>query len=227
MAKKWTIFALIIGALLLFWHFDLGAHLTLANLKTRQSEFAAFYNDSPVRVIATFFLIYVLVTALSLPGAVIMTLAAGALFGLGIGTLIVSFASSIGATLSFLTSRYLLRDLVVRKFGDKLSAVDRGIERDGAFYLLTLRLIPLFPFFLINLLMGLTSIRTWTYYWVSQVGMFLGTLVYVNAGGQLAKIERLSDIGSPSLLASFAALGILPWLLKWLVTRLRPQAASS
>ena len=164
-----------------------------------------------------YFLIYVAVTALSLPGAAVMTLAGGALFGLGIGTLLVSFASSIGATLAFLVSRFLLRDWVQARYGERLGAINPGMEKDGAFYLFTLRLVPVFPFFIINLLMGLTPIRTRTFYWVSQVGMLAGTLVYVNAGTQLARLDSLSGILSPGLLASFALLGVFPLLAKRLV----------
>jgi pyruvate/2-oxoglutarate dehydrogenase complex dihydrolipoamide dehydrogenase (E3) component/uncharacterized membrane protein YdjX (TVP38/TMEM64 family) len=156
----------------------------------------------------------VVVTALSLPGAAVMTVAAGALFGLLQGTLLVSFASTIGATLAFLVSRYLLRDAVQQRFGSRLAAINRGIERDGAFYLFTLRLVPAFPFFLINLLMGLTPIKAWTFYWVSQIGMLAGTLVYVNAGTQIAQLESLSGILSPDLLISFALLGLFPLLAK-------------
>ena len=168
-------------------------------------------------MIGVYFLIYVAVTALSLPGAVVMTLAGGALFGLWVGLLVVSFASSIGATLAFLASRLLLRDWVQGRFGDRLAAVNAGIAKDGAFYLFTLRLVPLFPFFVINLLMGLTPIKTRTFYWVSQVGMLAGTLVFVNAGTQLAKLDSLSGILSPALLGSFALLGVFPLLAKKLV----------
>jgi pyruvate/2-oxoglutarate dehydrogenase complex dihydrolipoamide dehydrogenase (E3) component/uncharacterized membrane protein YdjX (TVP38/TMEM64 family) len=174
-----------------------------------------------------FLAIYVAVTALSLPGAAIMTLAGGALFGLALGTLIVSFASSIGATLAFLVSRYLLRDVVQAKFGERLRPINDGVARDGAFYLFSLRLVPVFPFFLVNLLMGLTPIRTATFYLVSQAGMLIGTIVYVNAGTQLAGIDSLSDVASPGLLASFAALGLLPWLGRWImdaIKRRRVQA---
>jgi pyruvate/2-oxoglutarate dehydrogenase complex dihydrolipoamide dehydrogenase (E3) component/uncharacterized membrane protein YdjX (TVP38/TMEM64 family) len=165
-------------------------------------------------VIGGYFAAYVALTALSFPGAAIMTLAGGAIFGLGLGLLIVSFASTIGATLAFLTSRYLLRDWVQGKFGARLAAINAGMERDGAFYLFSLRLVPVFPFFVVNLLMGLTPIRTLTYFWVSQIGMLLGTAVYVNAGTQLAGISSLRDVASPGLLVSFAALGLLPWIGK-------------
>jgi uncharacterized membrane protein YdjX (TVP38/TMEM64 family) len=155
-------------------------------------------------------MIYVLVAALALPGAVVMTLAGGALLGLFVGTLVVSFASSIGATMACLFSRFLLRDWVQSRFGDKLESVNRGIQREGAFYLFTLRLIPIFPFFIINLVMGLTRMPLFRYYWVSQLGMFPATLVYVNAGKELGKIESVAGILSPSLLISFAILGLFP-----------------
>jgi pyruvate/2-oxoglutarate dehydrogenase complex dihydrolipoamide dehydrogenase (E3) component len=150
-----------------------------------------------------------------------MTLAAGAIFGVTTGTLVVSFSSTIGATLAFLASRYLLRDTVQARFGQRLRPVNEGMAKDGAFYLFSLRLVPVFPFFAVNLLMGLTPIRVWTYYWVSQVGMLLGTVVYVNAGTQLARIDSLRDIASPGLLASFAALGLLPWAGKWIMVAIK------
>ncbi|RNF51576.1 pyridine nucleotide-disulfide oxidoreductase [Marinomonas hwangdonensis] len=204
------IFALAVG----FFYFDLNQLLTLDGLKSGLVQFETWRRDSPIFVGGVFLLLYVIVTALSLPGAVIMTLAAGALFGLFWGTLIVSFASSIGATLAFLVSRYLLQDTVQSRFGDRLKAFNEGVARDGAFYLFTVRLVPIFPFFLINLLMGLTTIRAFTFYWVSQVGMFVGTLVYVNAGTQLGQLESLSGILSPSLLLSFVLLGVFPLMAK-------------
>jgi pyruvate/2-oxoglutarate dehydrogenase complex dihydrolipoamide dehydrogenase (E3) component/uncharacterized membrane protein YdjX (TVP38/TMEM64 family) len=215
--KKIGLLVLIITLAAGFFYFDLNQLLTLQGLKSGLVEFEAWRRDSPILVGGAFLLLYVIVTALSLPGAVIMTLAAGALFGLLWGTLIVSFASSIGATLAFLVSRYLLQDMVQSRFGDRLKAFNEGIARDGAFYLFTLRLVPIFPFFLINLLMGLTAIRALTFYWVSQVGMFAGTLVYVNAGTQLGQLERLSGILSPSLLLSFVLLGVFPLIAKKIV----------
>ncbi|RBO86138.1 FAD-dependent oxidoreductase [Marinomonas aquiplantarum] len=197
-----------------FFYFDLHQLLTLSGLKSGLVQFEEWRSASPILVGGVFLLMYVLVTALSLPGAAIMTLAAGALFGLGWGLLIVSFASSIGATLAFLVSRYLLQDMVQSKFGDRLAAINQGIEKEGAFYLFTLRLVPVFPFFLINLLMGLTRIRALTFYWVSQLGMLAGTLVYVNAGTQLGQIDSLSGILSPSLLLSFVLLGVFPLVAK-------------
>ena len=210
-------------AIAAFFIFDLGDYLTLANLKSRQSELAALVAQRPLLAIGGFFLLYVAVTALSLPGAAIMTLAAGAIFGLLLGTLVVSFASAIGASLAFLSSRYLLRDWVQSRFGKRVKAIDRGIQKDGAFYLLTLRLIPAFPFFLINLAMGLTRMRLLTFYLVSQLGMVAGTIVYVNAGTQLAQIESTSDILSPALIGSFVLLGLFPLLAKFVLGALRKR----
>ena len=212
--KKIGLLVLIAVLAVGFFYFDLNQLLTLQGLKSGLVTFEAWRSDSPIFVGGVFLLLYVIVTALSLPGAVIMTLAAGALFGLLWGTLIVSFASSIGATLAFLVSRYLLQDAVQSRFGDRLKAFNEGVARDGAFYLFTLRLVPIFPFFLINLLMGLTAIRALTFYWVSQVGMFVGTVVYVNAGTQLGQLESLSGILSPSLLLSFVLLGVFPLMAK-------------
>ncbi len=226
MAKKVIILAFIVLGLFAILHFGPEGQLSLENLKAQQAGMNAAYQANPLYALSLFFLFYVGVTAFSLPGAAIMTIAAGALFGLVTGTILVSFASTIGATLAFLGSRHLFRDWVERKFGARLQPVNDGIARDGPFYLLTLRLVPVFPFFLINLLMGLTPIRTWTFFWVSQAGMILGTIVYVNAGTQLAKISTLADIASPALLGSFVALGLLPWAAKWLVARLRPTQAS-
>ncbi len=211
MTKKQAILAItLVTAICLFFFLDLGQYLTLDYFKSRQAAIEDYRMAYPFATAAVFFVIYVAVTGLSLPGAAIMTLAAGAIFGLTQGTLIVSFASTLGATLAFLVSRLLLRDLIQRRFGDKLKAANRGIDKDGAFYLFTLRLVPAFPFFVINLVMGLTPIRTWTFYWVSQVGMLAGTVVYVNAGTQLAGIDSLSSILSPGLIASFTLLGVFP-----------------
>jgi pyruvate/2-oxoglutarate dehydrogenase complex dihydrolipoamide dehydrogenase (E3) component/uncharacterized membrane protein YdjX (TVP38/TMEM64 family) len=208
---------LLVLAVAAFFLFNLDSLLTLAALKARQAELAAFVDDHPFTAVAAFFLLYVAVTALSLPGAAIMTLAAGAIFGLWRGTLIVSFASTVGASLAFLSSRYLLRDWVKTRFGTRIAAIDRGIAKDGAFYLLTLRLIPAFPFFLVNLAMGVTAMRLLTFALVSQAGMLLGTIVYVNAGTQLAAIDSLRGILSPALLGSFVLLGLFPLAAKALV----------
>mgnify|MGYP000117793259 CR=1 FL=1 len=205
---------LLVTAIGAYFAFDLGQYLTLEYFKSQQQVIEAYRQNHPLATAAVFFIIYVAVTGLSLPGAALMTLAVGAIFGLGWGFLIVSFASTIGATLAFLVSRLLLKDMVQRRFGDKLKAANRGIEKDGAFYLFTLRLVPAFPFFVINLVMGLTPIRTWTFYWVSQVGMLAGTLVYVNAGTQLAQLDSLAGILSPGLIISFTLLGVFPLLAK-------------
>lgn len=221
---KRILLLLVIAALVVaFFVFDLDRFLTLEALKESQARFDAWRSASPWLVTAGFFVLYVAVTALSLPGAAIMTLAAGALFGLMTGTILVSFASSIGATLAFLVSRFLLHDWVQARFGDRLGALNRGMARDGAFYLFTLRLVPIFPFFLINLLMGLTPMRAWTFYWVSQVGMFAGTIVYVNAGTQLGAIDNLSGILSPALLGSFALLGVFPLIARRIVDVVRKR----
>lgn len=216
--KKGIILGLIVLVIFLFFSYDLQHLLTLDGLKNGLGDFEAWRSESPVLVALVFLGIYVCVTALSLPGAAVMTLAAGALFGVLWGTVIVSFASSIGATLAFLASRYFLQETVQNKFGERLKAINAGIEKEGAFYLFTLRLVPVFPFFLINLLMGLTPIKAATFYIISQIGMLAGTIVYVNAGTQLAQIESLSGILSPALLFSFALLGIFPFIAKKVIS---------
>ncbi len=215
--KKIGLLVLIAAIVAGFFYFDLHQLLTLDGLKSGLTQFEEWRSASPVLVTGGFLFLYIVVTALSLPGAVIMTLAAGALFGLVLGTVIVSFASSIGATLAFLASRYLLQSTVQKRFGDRLKAFNEGVEKDGAFYLFTLRLVPVFPFFLINLVMGLTKLRAFTFYWASQLGMLVGTVIYVNAGTQLGQLESLSGILSPSLLFSFVLLGLLPLMAKKIV----------
>ena len=217
MFKKIALLAVMVAAIFAFFHFNLNAYLTLDGLKGSLDNFTRQIDQNPVISLAIFFVIYVAVTALSLPGAAILTLAAGALFGLVQGFIVVSFASSVGATLAFLVARFILRDSVRNRFGEKFKKIDQGVEKQGAFYLFTLRLVPVFPFFLINLLMGLTSIKTWTFYWVSQLGMLAGTIVYVNAGTQLAQIDSLSGIVSPGLIFSFVLLGVFPWVAKAIV----------
>jgi dihydrolipoamide dehydrogenase len=206
-----TVVIVLIAA---FFIFDLGRFLTLDYLKSQQQAFQDYYAAHRLTTLAGYFLIYVLVTALSLPGAAVMTLAGGALFGFWEALVVVSFASSIGATLAFLVSRFLLRDWVQAKFGDKLKAINAGVEREGSFYLFSLRLVPLFPFFVINLVMGLTPMRTTAFYWVSQVGMLAGTAVYVNAGTQLGGITSLGGILKPGIIFSFVLLGLFPLLAK-------------
>ena len=218
---------LLIGALLVligvFFAFDLGRFLSLDYLKSRQLEFAALYAERPALVIGAYFVIYVAVTALSLPGATIMTLAGGAIFGLWVGTLVVSFASTLGATLAFLTARYLLRASVQARFGARIAEIDKGIAKDGAFYLFTLRLVPLVPFFVINLAMGLTRMNVAVFNGVSQLGMLAGTIVFVNAGTQLAKIDPLRGILSPALIGSFVLLGLFPLIARQIVDLIRAR----
>jgi len=206
-----------------FFVFDLGRFFSLEYVKNQQAAIDAYRSAQPALTAGIFFVLYVAVTGLSLPGAAIMTLAAGAIFGILWGTLLVSFASTIGATLAFLAARFVLRDWVQGKFGDRLKAINAGMAREGGFYLFTLRLIPIFPFFVINLVMGLTPIHAWTFYWVSQIGMLAGTVVYVNAGTQLAQIDSLQGILSPELLASFALLGIFPLIAKKIVTLVKAR----
>ncbi|MGO2390708.1 MAG: FAD-dependent oxidoreductase [Halomonas sp.] len=204
-----------------------GAHqwFTLETLKAYQSDFQAAFNQNPWQVAGLFFAVYVVMTALSLPGATLLTLLGGALFGLGWGLLIISFASTLGATLAFVLSRFLFRQPIEKRFPRQFEAVNRGVERDGAFYLFMLRLVPVFPFFMINLVMGLTRIKTVTFYWVSQLAMLPGTAVFVNAGGQLGELESLGGIVSPTLLASFALLAIFPWIARRIVLLVQQRKA--
>jgi uncharacterized membrane protein YdjX (TVP38/TMEM64 family) len=212
--------ALVIGA---FVALDLGRYLSFEQLKASQAGFNQLYAQQPFTVVAVYFGVYVLATALSFPGAVIITLAGGAVFGLGWGLLIVSFASTLGATLAFWASRFVLRDWVESRFGQRLADINAGVDKEGAFYLFTLRLIPVVPFFLINLLMGLTRMKSWTYYWVSQIGMLAGTAVYVNAGTQLAQLDSVQGILSPALLGSFVLLGIFPLLARRVVAAIQKR----
>ena len=214
------IIALLVGA---FFLFDLGQLLSLEYIQFQRMELVGHFQANPLATALGFFLLYVAVTGLSLPGAAVLTLVAGAIFGLFWGVLIVSLASTLGATLAFLLARFLLRDWVQKQFGDRLIAINAGIEKDGAFYLFGLRLVPLFPFFVINLLMGLTPMPARTYAWVSLVGMFAGTLVYVNAGTQLSQLESLSGIFSPGLLGSFVLLGLFPLIARRMLDGLRAR----
>jgi uncharacterized membrane protein YdjX (TVP38/TMEM64 family) len=215
--KKLLLVLFVASLVVAYFALDLGEYLSLEHFKAQQAEILTAKDTHPELYLIGFFLIYVAITGLSIPGAAIMTLIAGALFGLIIGTIIVSFASTIGATLAFLGSRYVFRDWVQSKFGERLKAIDDGLTKDGAFYLFTLRLIPVFPFFVINLLMGLTGIRTWTFFWVSQLGMLAGTIVYVNAGTQIRQIESTAGLLSPTLIGSFVLLAFFPWVAKGLI----------
>lgn len=215
--SRLLLLVVVIALFALFFLFDIQRFLTLDTLKAQQEAIETYRETHLGLAIAVYALVYIAVTALSLPGAVILTLAGGAVFGLLWGTLIVSFVSAIGGTLAFLAARFLFRDTVKARFGKRLKAIDAGMARDGAFYLFTLRLVPVFPFFVINLAMGLTTLPALTFYWVSQVGMLPATVVYVNAGTQLAKLESLSDILSPALLGSFLLLGLFPLIAKQIV----------
>ena len=223
MLKKIILLVGVLVAVTAFFYFDLHQLLTLNGLKGSMDQFSQWREQSPLLVIGAFFLLYVVVTALSLPGATILTLAAGALFGLIEGLLIASFASTVGATIAFLVSRYLLRDAIKLRFPERLTAIDAGVKKEGSFYLFTLRLVPLFPFFLINLLMGVTAIKAWTFFWVSQLGMLAGTFVFVNAGTQLAQIESLSGILSFNLILSFTLLGVFPFIAKALLNTIKKR----
>ena len=226
MDKKKVVVLLIIIAVVGAWLGFGGAEiLNFDTIKTKQAEWQSLYDTSPLTVAGAFFIIYVLVTGLSLPGAAVLTLLAGALFGVAVGTLVVSFASTLGATAAFIAARYIARDAVQARFAKQLATFNQGIEKEGAFYLFTLRLVPVFPFFLINILMGLTPLKAWQFYWVSQVGMLAGTLVYVNAGTQLAELDSLQGILSLELLISFSLLGILPLAAKKVVDLLRRRKA--
>ncbi len=221
--SKLILIVVVIALIAAFFAFDLGQYLTLEYLKGKQADITAYYQTNPAQTIAVFMAFYIAAIALSFPGATLLTLVAGAVFGLVAGTIIVSFASSIGATLAFLVSRYALRDWVQAKFGDRLKPINDGVAKEGGFYLFTMRLVPAFPFFLINLVMGLTQMKTWTFYWVSQLGMLLGTIVYVNAGTELAKITSLKGILSPGLIGAFVLLGIFPIIAKKIIDSLKAK----
>ena len=225
--KKIVILVIILSLILAFKVLNLGQYLTLSFLKESLDKFNDLYEKHQVLVIAGYFIIYVLTTSLSLPGASPLGIVGGALFGFWVATLVVSFASTIGATLACFISRFLLRDWVQSKFSDKIAKVNEGIEKEGAFYLFTLRLIPIFPFWMINLVMGLTKMPLSRFYLVSQIGMLPGTMVYVNAGKELAKIESIKGIFSPSLIISFALLGIFPIAVKKLVAFYRKRKEKS
>lgn len=223
MKHRWWILALLGVVIMLFFGFGLERFFTLEMLKDRHEELQQIYQAEPFLVISIFSAIYIVLAALSFPGATIMTLAGGAVFGIWIGVPVVLVSATIGATLAFWMARYVLRDTVQRRFSGHLETINKGLERDGAFYLLSLRLAPIFPFFLINLLMGLTTLPSITYFWVSLVGMFAGTAVYVNAGTQLAAITQLSDVMSPALIISFTVLALFPWLARWTVERVKTR----
>lgn len=222
---KILIVAVILAAIASYFLFDLGRFLSLQYAQSQLDQLQAFRDENFALTVAIYFTFYVLVAALSIPGALIVTLLGGAIFGTLWGTIIVSFASSIGATVAFLVSRTLLRDWVQSRFGDYLSPINRGIEKDGNFYLFTIRMVPLFPFFMVNLLMGLTPIGVVPFYFASQAGMLLITAVYVNAGSELAQISSLSGLVSPSVILSLVLVGIFPLLARFLINALRKARA--
>lgn len=224
--KRLLLFIVIVILGFLFWALDLGRFLNLSFLKGSLEDFRVLYAAHRFPVLFGYFVIYVTATALSLPGAAVLTLAGGALFGFFTGTLLVSFASTIGATLACAAARFLLRDWVQARLADKTEKINEGIKREGAFYLFTLRLIPLFPFWMINLVMGLTMMPLRRFYWVSQLGMLAGTMVYVNAGRELSKIDSLQAILSPTLLLSFTLLGVFPLAVKKIVEFYRQRSKS-
>ncbi len=224
MPSKRTAVLTVIGTLiLLFVVFDLQQYLTLDFFRQQKIVLEAYHQENPLLTALGYFTLYVLVTGISLPGAAVLTLAGGAIFGLWHGLLLVSFASTLGATIAFLVSRLILRDWVQTRFGRNLKTFNEGVRKEGAFYLFTLRLVPIFPFFVINLVMGLTPLRTSLFFIVSQVGMLPGTLVFVNAGTQLAQVDSMKGILSPELLLSFALLGVFPLLAKRIISWARAR----
>lgn len=220
---KWLFGLIAILVVAAFFYFDLGQWLSLESLKKQQAALSGIVNEHFLISVFVFFLIYLAVAAFSLPGAAVLTLAGGAIFGFVTGFVTVSFASSIGALLAFLGARFLFRDFIKKRFADQLAPIEKGLEKDGAFYLLSLRLVPLFPFFVVNLLMGLTNIPARTFYVFSQLGMIPGTLAFVYAGTQLAKIQSLKDVLSPGLIIALVIMGLLPIttrkLLQWIQER--------
>lgn len=214
---KIVLVSFIILLIAAFFLFDLHHYVTLENLKQQQQRFLEINRENPFSTKALFFLAYVAVTALSLPGATILTLAAGAFFGVLIGSVLVSFASTIGATLAMLAARYLFRDVLQKKYAKRLQTINKGIEDEGGFYLFTLRLIPIIPFFVVNIVMGLTRLKTGIFVLISQLGMLPATIIYVNAGYQIAGIDAVRDILSFPIILSLALLGIFPLVAKKLI----------
>jgi len=214
---RWAILVVVVLAVAAFFIFNLGQYFNLDFVKSQQAAIDSYYQNNPVQTVLLFFLIYIAVTGLSLPGAAVMTLAAGAIFGLLLGSIVAALASGMGATVAFLVARFVLRDSLQHKFGKKLTTINAGVKKDGAWYLFTLRLVPVFPFFVVNLAMALTPIGTWTFYWVSQLGMLAGTIVFVNAGTALAKIQSPRDVLSLNLILAFTLLGLFPLITRKIV----------
>ena len=220
---RWLIVLALLGAVVAFFALGLQHQLSLEALKARQQDLAVFRQAHPVWLATGFFVVYVTATALSLPTATLLALTGGAVFGLLEGIVLVSFASTIGATLAFLASRFVLRDAVQQRLGKRLVTINEGMRRDGAFYLFTLHMMPAIPFFVVNLVMGLTTLPVRTFYWVSQLGMLAATVIFVNAGTQLASLHSLSGVLSPRIIGSLVLLGVFPLLARWVVKRVKAR----
>jgi len=227
MKAKIALAAVFVALIAAFFIFDLQQYFSLEYLKSQKDALNTLYSEKPLLIAGAFFLTYVAFAALALPAATILTLAGGAIFGFGTGLLLVSFASSIGATLAFIFTRFLFHDAIQAKFGDRLQAMNEGIEKEGAFYVFGMRLVPIFPFVMINSLLALTKLKVWTFYWASQIGMLAGTAVYVNAGTQLAKIDSLSGIASPQVVGSFVLLGVFPIIAKKALNFIQSRKAAA
>lgn len=227
MKAKIALAAVLVGLVAAFFIFDLQQYFSLEYLKSQKDALNTLYAEKPLLVAGAFFLTYVAFAALALPAATILTLAGGAIFGFWTGMLLVSFASTIGATLAFIFTRFLFHDAIEAKFGDRLGAMNAGIEREGAFYVFGMRLVPIFPFVMVNSLLALTKLKTWTFYWASQIGMLAGTAVYVNAGTQIAQIDSLGGIANPKLIGSFVLLGVFPIIAKKLLSILKTRKADT
>lgn len=227
MKAKIALAAVVVALIAAFFIFDLQQYFSLEYLKSQKDALNALYTEKPLLVAGAFFLTYVTFAALALPAATILTLAGGAIFGFWTGMLLVSFASTIGATLAFVFTRFLFHDAIEAKFGDRLEAMNAGIEKEGAFYVFGMRLVPIFPFVMVNSLLALTKLKTWTFYWASQIGMLAGTAVYVNAGTQIAQIDSLGGIANPKLIGSFVLLGVFPIIAKKLLGFLKNRNAEA
>ena len=227
MKQKLVVIFLLIAVIAAAFIFDVGDYLTLDYLKQQRDIFQLWYAESPLLVLSAYFMIYFLSAVFSIPGAAVLTMGSGALFGLFVGTVLASFASSLGALLAFWIVRFLAREAVQNRFAKQLASVNAGVEQDGAFYLVGIRLVPVFPFFLINILMALTPIRSWTFYWVSQLGMLAGTAVYVNAGTRLGEIESLSGILDPQLIGAFVLLALFPLIARKVIQYLRKRKSAN
>ena len=220
-ASRIAIVVLVLAVIAAFFVLDLADYFSLAYLQEQRSQIVDFYQSNPVLTIVIFVATYVLLTGFSIPSAAALALLAGAIFDLVVGVLLVSLASTLGATTAFLIARYALRDALHSKFQEQFERINNRVEKDGIFYLFALRLVPAIPYFTVNLALALTSIRLWSFVWVSMVGMLAGTVVYVNAGSQLAEIHDLADVFSPALVASFALIGLVPLVAKWILDRFR------